>query len=147
MQTNDITAISQENPNFNGEVIINTPNVDPSQGLVALPIVYTSGLIASGCATLAGKQASTFVVTGSGGLPSTPYEEFTSDAIWEDARLPTFSKQKQFVNATHSSIRNATPIMPAQGWILNQRGEVVLIAKEPNFPTHSIGSTLTVCDQ
>ncbi|MDF5714969.1 MAG: filamentous hemagglutinin N-terminal domain-containing protein [Rhizonema sp. NSF051] len=149
LQTNDITAISQENPNFNGEVIINTPNVNPSQGLVALPtrVVYTSGLIASGCATFAGKQASTFVVTGRSGLPSTPYEEFTSDAIWEDARLPTFSKQKQFVNATHSSIRHATPIMPAQGWILNQRGEVVLIAKEPNLPTHSIGSTPTICDK
>jgi hypothetical protein len=38
LPTHDITAISQTNPTLNGQVNLNTPDVDPSRGLVALPL-------------------------------------------------------------------------------------------------------------
>jgi large exoprotein involved in heme utilization and adhesion len=39
LQTNDITAFSLTNPTLSGQIIINTPDVDPSKGFVELPTV------------------------------------------------------------------------------------------------------------
>ena len=52
-----------------GTVNLNTPTVDPSRGLVALPamVVDKSGLIAQGCAAGDRTTGSQFVVTGRGG--------------------------------------------------------------------------------
>lgn len=71
LPTNDITAISQENPSLSDRVTINTPDVDSYRGLVQLPtgIIDASTLIASGCSAFAGTEGSTFFVTGRGGLP------------------------------------------------------------------------------
>ena len=54
LQTNDITAISQEKPELSGQVNINTLNTDPNRGLFTLSagVVEPSTLIASGCAAV-----------------------------------------------------------------------------------------------
>ncbi len=71
LPTSDITAISQTDPSLSGQVTINTPDLDPSQGLVTLPVelVDASGLIASGCGAGGRQGSSKFIVTGRGGLP------------------------------------------------------------------------------
>ncbi|MBD2527666.1 S-layer family protein [Nostoc sp. FACHB-133] len=49
--SSDITASSARGSEFNGVVQLNTPDVNPSQGLTALPtnIIDTSQLIANSC--------------------------------------------------------------------------------------------------
>jgi filamentous hemagglutinin family protein len=84
LPTSDITAISQTNPSLNGEVNLNTPETDPSQGLQELPtdIIDVSGLINQNLCVAS--QGSEFIITGRGGLPPSPYEVMNADTTWED---------------------------------------------------------------
>ncbi|NEP58179.1 MAG: filamentous hemagglutinin N-terminal domain-containing protein, partial [Symploca sp. SIO2G7] len=81
----DITATSELGPEFSGIVEINQLTIDPSTGLVDLPIdvIDTKQLVVASCA---GSADSTFVVTGRGGLPPNPDEVVNSTAGWIDWR-------------------------------------------------------------
>ncbi len=133
----DITASSQFG--VNGVVNINTPDVDPSVGLVALPmeLVDASGLIASGCAAVGENK---FIVTGRGGLPPSPSDTLSSDTIWTDLRSPTqlVENQPRSEQATNLTKKSApTQIVEAQRWVINNKGEVVLTATAPTVTPHS----------
>ena len=80
----DITATSQRGVEFSGIVEINTPDVDPSSGLVELPqaVVDVAALIDRRCSV--GSEQSRFVVTGRGGLPPSLSEAIATDAIVVD---------------------------------------------------------------
>jgi filamentous hemagglutinin family protein len=129
--TNDIDASSQFG--VNGVVEINTPDVDPSQGLANLPDEPVNVEVAQGCQT-GGKQASIgFFNTGRGGLAPNPYEPISSSNIWEDVPPPTH-RTAASASADSASISLATPpnkIVEAQGWLINEKGEVVLVAEVP----------------
>ena len=116
-----------------GTVILNTPGVDPSQGLVALPetVVDPAALIAQNpCERGKGSE---FVVTGRGGLPPNPSDALSSDGthvgLVEPASSPsnpsTATKKEP---PTHPT---ADRIVPAQGWVFNDKGQVVLTASNP----------------
>ena len=159
----DITAFSQQNPQLNGMVEINAPEVDPSRGLVPLPvaIVDVAGLIAQGCSVdVAGQAASKFIVTGRGGLPPTPRETLSNDTVLEDwGRLalapakPLGTDQRdrpdnrfdgQDISAQPTDPTPA-PIVEAQGWVINANGEVVLTAQAPNVTPHNPWLTAANC--
>ncbi|BCX07827.1 MAG: hypothetical protein KatS3mg066_1686 [Fischerella sp.] len=134
LQTNDITAISQQNPTLSGTVEINTPDVDPSQGLVELPENLTDPtdqIAQNPCQKGAG---SSFTIIGRGGLPSSPNESFNSDNVRVDLVKPsTTSSNSQSSNINQPTTQpTAKQIIPAQGWIFNNKGEVVLTAYDPN---------------
>lgn len=78
LQSNDITAISQQNPALSGQVNILAPQVDPSSGIVELAVDVSdrSNLIAQGCPA---NQGNTFTITGRGGLPPLPTEALRSN--------------------------------------------------------------------
>jgi filamentous hemagglutinin family protein len=80
---NDITASSQFG--INGTVQVNTIGVDPSAGLVALPVDLADSTqqISTGCSST---QDSSFVATGRGGLPQNPIRESRTDRTWADTR-------------------------------------------------------------
>lgn len=80
----DITASSNLRPQFSGIVEINTPDVDPNQGLVTLPaeLIDASNQIAQGCAVGAESVArNEFIITGRGGLPPSPKEPLNGEAV------------------------------------------------------------------
>jgi large exoprotein involved in heme utilization and adhesion len=134
LQTNDITAISQQNPTLSGTVEINTPDVDPSQGLVELPENLTDPtdqIAQNPCQKGAG---SSFTIIGRGGLPSSPNESFNSDNVRIDLVKPsTSSSNSQSSNINQPTTQpTAKQIIPAQGWVFNDKGEVVLTAYDPN---------------
>lgn len=149
LRTSDITAISQANPSFSGEITINTPGVDPSRGLVALPanVVDAANLIAQTCrntGATASKQ-SEFVVTGRGGLPPNPSDPLSKDAIWQDLQTYTlpnenFSHTQQHKQASQPPI----PIVEAQGWII-ANGRVTLVAQAPTTTPHKSALTPVTC--
>ncbi|MBW4666943.1 MAG: filamentous hemagglutinin N-terminal domain-containing protein [Cyanomargarita calcarea GSE-NOS-MK-12-04C] len=137
LPTNDITAISQQNPSLSGQVNLNTPNVDPSQGLVQLPtvLVDTPRLVASGCAAFDSGNSS-FTITGRGGLPPSPEELLTNDVVWSDNRiLQTMTQQRSSEKPVAEPILKPKPepvaIVPATGWVFNGKGQVTLISSAP----------------
>ena len=131
----DITASSEFG--VNGVVEINTPDVDPSQGLAELPVEPVNVEVAEGCQG-SGRQASIeFFHTGRGGFASNPYESLSSREVWEDVQLPT-QRAYNSAEAASASAPSASPpnkIVEPQGWIINEKGEVTLVAEMP--ATHS----------
>jgi large exoprotein involved in heme utilization and adhesion len=131
---NDITASSETGAA--GVVSINTPNVDPSQGLAELPtnLVDAAGLVDRSCT--AGKGSafnSSFIVTGRGGLPSNPTEPLNSDAVlagW--VSLGSDAENRDHTPSDPNST-SATPqqIVEAQGWVKTPDGQVILVAEAP----------------
>ncbi|MGI8503455.1 MAG: beta strand repeat-containing protein, partial [Hassallia sp.] len=131
--TNDIDASSEfNNP---GTVDINTLDIDPRRGLLELPasVVEVSRLVASNCGAFAGKDGSSFTYTGRSGLPDSPDDFLTSDVVWSDTRLTNISSGEN-ISAPTSKPLNQTKegiaIIPATGWVFNNKGEVTLIASE-----------------
>ncbi len=143
----DITASSKLG--IDGVVRINTPDIDPSRGLVALPtqLVDASGLIAQNCSSGGSQVASTFTVTGRGGLPDNPSETLSSNAVWTDLRpnpnLAATSSSSAI--ATRANHPTAAPLVEAQGWVINDKGEVVLTASAPTVTPHNPGLTPAQC--
>ncbi|MCL1471929.1 filamentous hemagglutinin N-terminal domain-containing protein [Argonema antarcticum] len=128
----DITASSTFGRQ--GEVNLNISDVNPSEGLVELPtnFVDTDSLIAQNFCRLG--RTSQFTVIGRGGLPPSPAEVLSGDAIrvgLVDAVLPTESHPNASLKKPRIRPTNP-PIIEAQGWIINDKGEVILTADNPS---------------
>ncbi|WP_242055449.1 filamentous hemagglutinin N-terminal domain-containing protein [Scytonema hofmannii] len=131
LPTSDITAFSEQNSNFGDNVQVTSPDVDPSRGLVELPetVTDTTQQVAENpCRQGFGNE---FIVTGRGGLPTSPNETLSSDNVRVDLLQPVASSG----NSPSANIKPATTVtarrIPAQGWIFNDKGQVVLIAYDP----------------
>jgi filamentous hemagglutinin family protein len=133
----DLTASSEFG--VQGIVQINTPDVDPTRGLAELPVKPVNVEVTQGCQA-GGKQASiAFFNTGRGGLAPNPYEPISSSDIWEDVP-PLAQRTASSVSADSASASLATPpnkIVEAQGWLIDEKGQVVLVAQMPT--THFQG--------
>lgn len=129
----DITASSDRG--VDGVVSINTPDVDPNQGLVQLPVdlVDASQLITQPCATggSAANQSNEFVVTGRGGLPPTPDEAATQDAVQVDlVSVATEDGSSSQQDSEQASLVSSpiAHIVEAASWQVSDDGHVVLAA-------------------
>jgi filamentous hemagglutinin family protein len=130
LNSNDITAISQTNPSLNGQVTLNDPNVDPTQGLAELPAVPIAQEPTQGC-QVSGTSTAEFFSTGRGGLPPTPYEPLRNSDILDDLRLPA-QEPATSTGYTESQHTESRQLVEAQGWHVNPRGAVVLVAEIPS---------------
>ncbi len=133
LPTSDITAISQQNPSLSGTITINSPDVDPSRGLIELPVnvVDPTTLIAqTPCHRSIGSE---FTITGRGGLPPNPNQILASDNVRVDLVKPASSTSNS--PTTSVKLQSLTPtvkrLVPAEGWIFNDKGQVVLTAYDP----------------
>ncbi len=140
LPTNDITAISQTRPDLSGIVEINTLDVDPYQGLINLPAVPVDTQVSQVCQTRTAQNQSSFTITGRGGLPPNPRTEpLTPDVVQIDL-VSLNPKGQNRVNTDVSNQANSfspAPIVEAQGWARNAKGEVVLTADAPTTTLHS----------
>ncbi len=135
-QSNDIDASSEFGAS--GQVEIDN-TIDPNRGLIELPetVVDPNALVAQNPC----KQGSEseFVITGRGGLPPSLSEDLSSDAtqvgLVEPAPIESRGAKEQesskAEDKTSSPSSVPTTIIPAQGWVFNERGEVVLVAYDP----------------
>lgn len=138
-QTNDIDASSQFNQA--GTVTINRPEVDPTQGLVALSstLIDRATQIDRACSPKNG-QLSRFVVTGRGGLPLSPDQLLrdrtivspgwvTLDAPSEQLSTEALPQQdERHSEQTHST---ETSLVEADGFNRGANGEIELVARSP----------------
>jgi large exoprotein involved in heme utilization and adhesion len=126
----DITATGA-NSELNGIVTINRPDVDPSQGLANFPDEPVNNVeVAEGCQA-GGQQASiAFFNRGRAGLAPNPYEPISSSDIWEDVPRST-QRTEHSARVSASPATLSDKIVEAQGWIVNEKGEVTLVAEVP----------------
>jgi filamentous hemagglutinin family protein len=130
--TSDITAISQVNPNLNGELIINAPDVEDYKELTELPNIPLNTQINQVCKLSRNGNQNEFIYTRRGGLPPLPWgalrSYFPIDVDWvgEGKRGRVSTRV-----ALKSKIRN--PIVEATGWVLEQNGDIVLTAAPINI--------------
>lgn len=140
----DINASSELG--VDGIIDINTPDVDPSRGLIALPtnLVDASQQIAQSCRTggvTTASKKSEFVITGRGGLPPNPSEPISSDAVWQDLQFYTDNTNTSRDARTEKNISPLPGnIIEAQGWIIDTNKNVTLVA---HVPTASLNLPLT----
>jgi large exoprotein involved in heme utilization and adhesion len=144
----DITASSEFG--VQGTVTLNTPDVDPSRGLTNLPteVVDASDQITQNCSTGgAASEQSSFVITGRGGLPPNPKEPLSKDAIQVDWVTLNPEEENRSSSAVSVPKTSATsvPLVEVQGWVINPKGQVVLIAGAPTVTPHSPWQTPTNC--
>jgi filamentous hemagglutinin family protein len=131
-KNSDITASSELG--VSGEVTINTPDTDPARGLIQLPsnLVDASQQIAQGCTPGGRQTASRFIATGRGGLPLSPNESLRGQAVitgWVD--LPPQATAITEKLSTASVSKSTDEMVAAQGWIVDAKGDVILVAQDP----------------
>ena len=163
-QTNDIDASSQLG--FPGNIAVNTPEVDPTSGLIELPenVGDVSEQVAQNpCSQGVGNE---FIITGKGGLRPNPHETLSSDRVQVALVEPVTSKQgdgeagrqgeretgrwgdgeigRQGDRETGSPEAPTPEAVPAQGWIFNDKGEVMLTSYVPSGMAEATPTTPVV---
>lgn len=123
----DITATGA-NSSLSGTVQINTPDVDRSRGLVHAPTQPVNVQVAQGCQA-GGESSVAFFDLGRGGLAPDPYEPFSNNNIWEDVPSTTRETVTQPSQQPRTTPTLPDKIVEAQGWVINAKGEVILVAK------------------
>jgi filamentous hemagglutinin family protein len=141
-QTNDIDASSEFG--LQGTFSLNTPDVDPTTGLINLPASVgdaSDQISQNPCQRGVGSE---FIVTGKGGLPPNVNESLNSESA-QVGLIETVTSQPQTVGengdkpdgmakstTAAQTLRpnpSTTPeAVPAQGWVFNDKGEVTLTA-------------------
>ncbi|MBW4628401.1 MAG: filamentous hemagglutinin N-terminal domain-containing protein [Brasilonema octagenarum HA4186-MV1] len=116
-----------------GTVTVTTIDLDPTQGLFELTetVVDPAQQVAQNpCIKGFG---STFTITGRGGLPTDPNKILSSDNVRVDLIQPVASSVSS-TSGTQKQPSQKPPvkqIIPAQGWIYNEKGQVVLVGYDP----------------
>lgn len=162
--TSDITAISQTNPTLNGIVNLNVPDVDINRGLINLPEEIFEPKLASSCRAVAGQNE--FIITGRGGLPPNPKEILRSEAVqvgWvslpeqkQDTERRGYTgavNQEDMRTSRRGGARNrervsvsSSPIVEAQGWIVDNNGDIILVATVPSAKPHNPWGNSASCN-
>ena len=156
--TNDIDASSDFG--LDGTVEINTPDVDPNRGLIQLPTQPLETEVAQACTPGSSQGQSEFFMTGRGGLPPTPFETLSSDAIGvdlvtlnSDAAEGQGSRGAEVQGSGGARLKEDSSqfsvphqIIEAQGMIVDKNGDVVLVASVPNTTSPSSWQNQPQCE-
>jgi large exoprotein involved in heme utilization and adhesion len=110
-----------------GTVTFSSSGVNPAQGLVELPqnVVNATALIAANPCIQGAENE--FTVTGRGGLPPSPNDVLGSaeePLPWVE---PAVGGSQQVEGPLASREIMPTQIIPAQGWVMDERGQVTLV--------------------
>ena len=130
---NDITAFSEQGAEFSGQVVLITPEIDPTQGAISLPqALGNSETIQAVC----GEQVdNAFVASGRGGVPQDARQLLRGETVWQDFRwgddiTKSISDDQSSTNVAPNTeaIAQSTTLLEAQDWSMNERGQVELIS-------------------
>ncbi|MEH2290087.1 two-partner secretion domain-containing protein [Nostoc sp.] len=154
LNTSDITATGAT-PDLSGNIEITRPDVDPSNGLVELPVnlVDASRQISNACTPGTRQFQNTFVATGRGGLPMSPTEplqDSSTVSAWVRLRpntekANTTTQPQPTAVSTTPKIAATTPLVEASGWVIDRKGNIELVAQIPQLNPHSPWQTPASC--
>ena len=121
-----------------GKVTLNTPYVDPNQGLSELPTTPVDTKLAQGCYS-PGYAQNRFVIAGRGGLPPNPKDILTPDAVQIDwVSLKPRNNNRSLPPVTSKpTISTPKRIVEATGATLNAFGQIVLSANSSTATPHT----------
>ena len=129
----DITVTSELG--IDGELTIESPEIDPQSSLVVLPENLTdpANLIATGCTA---EENADFVLAGPGGLPADPTAPLQAQSLWQDLREPGATTATDEDRPQPQIVPLETPqrLVEAQGWSIDGNGRVVLLASAGKAP-------------
>ncbi|MEC4982532.1 MAG: S-layer family protein [Oscillatoria sp. PMC 1068.18] len=78
-------------------------------------------------------EGSEFVVTGRGGLPTNPNQALEAENISTSFIDPVAPNRATILEDEENvSVSSPTQKTPARGWVVNERGEVILVAYDPS---------------
>lgn len=126
---------------------INSPDVDLTHGLVALPaqVVDVTGLAAQSCLASGSPIAA---VIGHGGLPPNPSNSLGSEAVlvdWTTLEKPGVENRSSAEATTNAPTKENATIVEAQEWEIDPQGEVVFTAQTHSVTPHSLGLAPASC--
>lgn len=135
LPTNNITAISQINPNLSGQVNTTPPEIDITAGLTPLPnnVTDPADRINPNCSPKAIANNS-FTTVGRGGIPASPKDPLNGEAITTNWVRLNRQDKTPLTPITPNNLTTATQsIVEAQGWQLDRNGDILLVARSaPN---------------
>jgi filamentous hemagglutinin family protein len=139
---NDITVTSEFGVNGTFQLI--TPAVDPTQSLTNLPteIADASRQIVQNCRAVRGEggEENKFIVTGRGGLPPSPNDLLQGESVvtnWVTLDSDIEKKNNNTPEAVTPSHPLSSQLVEAQGWVFNNKGQIVLTASSPTVTPQS----------
>jgi filamentous hemagglutinin family protein len=143
-RTNDIDASSEFGAP--GQITINSLVIDPSQGLIELPTDTAAPQLDQTCSpTGSGKNGKNeFTVTGRDGLPPSPTDILTPEQPLADLGTPINSTATQ-PTPTPTPPASPKPIVEAQGWIIDEQGNVTLVANVPTANSQGVWQPQVSC--
>jgi large exoprotein involved in heme utilization and adhesion len=144
-RTNDIDASSEYGAA--GQVKLNTL-INTTQRLTELPtqLVDPSRQIAQECAAT-GDNQNKFTVTGRGGLPQSPTDVISPDMVQDDLGTPIASNPPTGESVKPSPTTPPKQLVEAQGWVVDNKGVVTLVAAAPTVTPHSPALTPASCQE
>lgn len=143
----DITATGEGN--LNGTISIQTPDVDPTNGLLQLPETPIDAAALIGKDACSRGAGSEFVNSGAGGVPPIPSEALREqDGSVELIEFPP-DPESSTPEPHESSDVAAEPrrLVEAQGWYVDAQGRVILTANAPTVTPQGIVWGRSSCDR
>lgn len=134
---------------INGTIILNTLNLDPSQGLGELNLipVDSSQLIAQSCAT--GKRQALnenkFALTGRSGIPASPEDVFRNGSVLTELGTPVTTETLASTPAAPASSTSPHNLVEAQDLIIDPNGKAHLVAQVSNTTPASFQQPRVTC--
>lgn len=119
-RTPESDFIASSQVGIDGTVIINARE---QPQFVPLPNNFLNTQFAEGCDVLTQNAIGLRVLGRRGLIPDPPVESLSSDGIWEDLRNSTESSSRPS--------RSEETVVEAKGWMVNDRGNVVLVSEFP----------------
>jgi filamentous hemagglutinin family protein len=145
--TSNIDASSRVG--LDGVVEITNPDLEKQFGITRLPETVTNShqLIAATCPV---SRKNVLAVTGKGGLPESPNQSLRGQSVWYDLRLASWSDSASETNheinkKVSLASEKTSPIIEAQGWIINAQKKVELISNVPTVNNFNYWYQLIKC--
>ncbi len=140
LNTSDIT-VKGATPELEGNISVNPPELDPSNGLIELPVnlVDASNQISKACTPGGSQFQNEFISTGRGGLPMNPNEplqETNTIETWvrlkpqsENSASTTIKPSATVANSNNHKVKKKNQIVEATGWIVDKDGNIEFVAQ------------------
>ena len=138
---NDITVSSEFEED--GMVDLTTPDADAATGLVNLPSdpIDVADTVTLGCGSTA---ASTFIVTGRSGLPATPAGMLRQSTVITDLGARSLTSEPTQLSQPPAPVMvPPLKLLEAQGWVVNDQGQVMLVTEPATVTPQSLGNPST----
>ena len=131
-----ITANSERSASFDGSITVSAPDVRLRQGELKAEAQPPLPQISAVCESQSSEQ-SRLTISGTGGLPPSPFDSFNRTGGWVD---PLSAQQPDAMTPPAPVSTPESLPVEAQGWQLNPDGTLRLVAVVPNSSLASSGS-------